>query len=180
MPDREIWALFCNGEEDAFIYVYNKYFSLLFGFGCQFTKDKELVKDCIQEMFIYMRQKRRKNTQIDAIKFYLFVSLRNRITKYLKKNKPFSFITGLQLPEHAFGFENAQDVQIINKQLDEEQSKKLLNALNKLTVKQREAVTYFFYDGLSYEQVAVLMNLKAAKYARKLIYRSLNSLREHF
>jgi len=180
MSDREIWTLFCKGDEDAFIYVYNKYFSLLFGFGCQFTKDKELVKDCIQEMFIYMRQKRRKNTQIDAIKFYLFVSLRNRITKYLKKNKPFSFIRGLQLPEYAFGFETAHEIQIINRQLDEEQSKKLLNALNKLTVKQREAVTYFFYDGLSYEQVAVLMNLKAAKYARKLIYRSLNSLREHF
>ena len=71
------------------------------------------------------------------------------------------------------------EIQLINQQLSEEKSAKLLRALNKLTIKQREAVTYFFYDGLSYSQVAVLMNLKATKSARKLIYRSLNSLREN-
>ncbi len=179
MSDKEIWALFSAGQEDAFIHIYNKYFSLLFGFGCQFTQDKELVKDCIQEMFIYMRQKLKKSSKIDSIKFYLFVSLRNRIVKTLKKNSFLSFVRGVQLPEDAFGFESAHEIQLINQQLSEEKSAKLLRALNKLTIKQREAVTYFFYDGLSYSQVAVLMNLKATKSARKLIYRSLNSLREN-
>jgi len=179
MSDKEIWTLFCSGHEDAFIYVYNKYFSLLFGFGCQFTHDRELVKDCIQEMFIYMRQKLKKSSKVDSIKFYLFVSLRNRILKTLKKNNFLSFVRGVQLPENAFGFESAHEIQLINRQLSEEKSAKLLRALNKLTIKQREAVTYFFYDGLSYSQVAVLMNLKATKSARKLIYRSLHTLREN-
>lgn len=179
-PDKEIWASFCDGNEDAFIFIYNKYFPLLFGYGNQFTSDKELVKDCIQEMFIYMREKLKRSSKIDSIKFYLFVSLRNRIVKTLKKNDVFSFVRGVKLPDDAFGFENAHDLQIINKQLNEENSIRLINALNELTVKQREGITYFFYDGLSYEQVAVLMNLKSAKYARKLIYRALNTLREHF
>lgn len=178
--DKEVWSWFCEGDEDAFIFIYNKYFPLLFGYGSQFTTDKELVKDCIQEMFIYMREKLKKSSKVDSIKFYLFVSLRNRIIKTLKKNDLFSFVRGVKLPEDAFGFEEAHEVQLINKQLDEENSTRLLQALNELTVKQREGVTYFFYDGLSYEQVAVLMDLKSAKYARKLIYRALNTLREHF
>jgi DNA-directed RNA polymerase specialized sigma24 family protein len=38
-------------------------------------------------------------------------------------------------------------------------------------------VQHFYYEGHSYQEVAEIMDLKKVKYARKLIYRSVEALR---
>ena len=181
LTDQEVWRYFVQGNEDAFIFLYHKWFDKLYGYGCQFTTDTEMVKDAIQELFVaYLNTSQRSTINISSIKFYLFTSLRNRLFKTIKKEKFMGFMRSVELPEHAFGFESAHDIKLISQQLDERQSRQLIAALNTLTLKQREAITYYFYEEMSYAQVATIMNLKSAKYARKLIYRAIASLREIF
>ncbi len=47
--DKTIWISFKKGDHAAFNYIYKTYFSVLFNYGRQFTADRELIKDCIQD-----------------------------------------------------------------------------------------------------------------------------------
>jgi hypothetical protein len=76
----EIWQNFKDGEEKAFIWIYKTYFDTLYNYGRQFDLDTEFVKDQIQDLFIYIRNNRKQLADVKSIKFYLFKSLRKKIT----------------------------------------------------------------------------------------------------
>jgi RNA polymerase sigma-70 factor (ECF subfamily) len=68
----------------------------------------------------------------------------------------------------------------INRQIKAEQLEKLNKALKGLNNKEREAIYYFYYEGLSYEQIAEIFNFSHVSSARRLMYRGLNHLRKYF
>ena len=49
--DKEIWNRFKLGDEDALKVIYDNHLSTLYNYGLKFSKDHELVKDCIQDFF---------------------------------------------------------------------------------------------------------------------------------
>lgn len=56
----------------------------MFGYGIKLCNQKELVKDCIQDLFKNLWSRRKKLDHINSPNVYLFVSLRRKILK--KKN----------------------------------------------------------------------------------------------
>src|SRR5690606_36156630 len=74
-----IWEAFKKGNESAFIYIYETYFDQLFVYGKQFTRDEDIVKDAIQDLFITLRKSRAGLGSTDSIKFYLYKSLKRLI-----------------------------------------------------------------------------------------------------
>jgi len=174
--DFTIWLEFKNGSESAFSFIYKKYFDNLLNYGLQFTKDQELVKDLIQDFFIDLREKRGKLGNTDSIKYYLFKSLRRKITKYLKKEKKLTFpINVIQ----SFHVVLSHESILINQQLDQEQAKRLEKAFAKLTPKQREVVFYIFYENLSYKEIASILGLMNIKSARNILYRAIDSIKKN-
>ena len=81
--------MFKEGDDGAFVYIYRVYINLLFTLGLQFTKNEALIKDCLQDFFIELREKRYNLGDTDNIKLYLFKSFRRRIIAYLKKESRF-------------------------------------------------------------------------------------------
>ncbi|MEN7548062.1 sigma-70 family RNA polymerase sigma factor [Rapidithrix thailandica] len=175
--DAVIWKEFRAGSEMAFNYIYKHYFTILYQYGHQFTKDSELVKDAIQELFIELRRNRQNLGPTSSIKFYLYRSLRRKIVRALSKKNRFIFSGHL---ESTYDFEIAlsPEVMMINRQSTAENKKQLEAAFNKLTKRQKEALLYYYYEGLSYEEIASVMNLSKVKYARTLIYRSIDKLKQ--
>ncbi len=57
---------------------------------------------------------------------------------------------------------------------------KLDKALASLSERQREAVYYYFYKGMTYEEVRELLDFKDVKSARNLIYKVVETLRKNF
>ncbi|MBD8488596.1 sigma-70 family RNA polymerase sigma factor [Echinicola sp. CAU 1574] len=177
--EKELWDLFRKGDENAFVIIYKKYANILFNFGCQLTADHSLVKDCLQDFFIYIRQKRERLGPTDAIKPYLFKSFKRRILADLKKqNKQI-------VKESAFDFrkfpvELSYETVYINQQLEKEQIFRLNEALRQLDPKEREAIYYFYFEGLSYDQIAVIFDFSHVSSARRLVYRGLAHLRKYF
>lgn len=57
--DKYIWEAFKNGEEYALSYIYNQNIDFLAFFGKRFTKDENLVIDCIQDLFYEIIQKKK-------------------------------------------------------------------------------------------------------------------------
>ena len=70
------------------------------------------------------------------------------------------------------------EIKLINQSLDEEIKERLSKSMIKLTARQKEAIIYFYYEGMSYPEIADLMGFQSVKSARKLIYRAIEALRK--
>jgi RNA polymerase sigma factor (sigma-70 family) len=175
MKDSSIWEEYKNGNEEAFIYIYSKYVKSLFNYGCHHSNDKDLVKDCIQDLFISLKKKK-VFVNVESIKLYLYKSLRREIIRALTKASKYSLKDDIHFFQK-FDITLSWDQKMIEDQFVEERKQTLMNSVNHLTEKQKEAVLYYFYEGFSYDEISEIMDMTSAKTARKLIYRAIDSLR---
>ena len=176
LSDEVLWEAFKQGDELAFISIYKNYSELLYNYGCKYSTDKELVRDCLQDFFLYLRKNRSGFGETNSIKFYLCKSFKRRVIGYLKKNNnEFSLNEPFALSQCLT--ELSIESIYINKQVKADQLEKLSKALTALENKEREAIYYFYYKGLSYEQIAERFNFSHVSSARRVMYRGLRQLR---
>ena len=58
--DKEIWNAFKGGSLTAYKLIYEKHIDLLFNYGNKITQHKELVEDCMQDLFVDLWIKKSK------------------------------------------------------------------------------------------------------------------------
>lgn len=178
MSDNGIWKEFAKGNSAAFLYIYNKHFDDLYSFGFQFSKDADFIKDCIQDLFVELNQKK-KSRSIKSIKSYLFVSLKRKIIYYQNRSKKFIYKTNL-LDGYDFQMSFSVEDRLINQQFDKERKAKLNKAINTiLTKRQREAIYYLYYERLSIDEMAELMPV-SRRGIQNLVYKAVRILKSHF
>ncbi|MBI0398607.1 RNA polymerase sigma factor [Cyclobacterium marinum] len=173
IDDAKLWQQFKGGSETAFIKIYNENFDVLLSYGCQFSRNQELVEDCIQDVFIYLRQKRKSLGATDCIRFYLMKCMKRKLFDEIKSsNKPLSEI-------HQDGFQVVYSHEdfLIDRQIQKERSDQLNKALSILSRKQREAIYYFYFQSLNYSQISELLGFDHVKSARNLVYKALSMLK---
>ena len=173
--EEEIWAAFKAGHRGALTYIYQKYVNKLFNYGCQFTSDQDLVKDCIQELFIHIIRKKENLSHTDSIRAYLFKSFKRRLIKVIGKEARMS---GKER-KGGFFIEVSPELNFIRDQLSKRQSLLLEKHINQLPEKQREAILLYFYEGIPYSQMAEILHMTKTKSARALLYRAIASLSKH-
>lgn len=177
LTEVELWIAFRAGDEAAFIHIYNQYVNRLFNYGCQFTPDKEMVKDCLQDFFVYLRNNRAGFSDTAYVKLYLLKAFKRRVIDYIKKNNR-EIKKNESYAFFQFPVELSSETLYINRQIQEEQMNKLNKALKNLANKEREAIYCFYYEGLSYKQIAELFDFSHVSSARRLIYRALSQLKK--
>jgi len=177
VSDIKIWEEFKSGNENAFNYIYFVYYNALFNYGHQFSLNRELIKDVIQDLFIELRIKRQNLPVLKySIKAYLFKSVRNKILK--SKKHTFIYINEDEAETKGFDLELSIEDIIIKKEIDDQLLKKLNQAIEKLTKRQREILVYYYYEKLSYEEITSIMGFSKIEHARVLVSRSIKKLKE--
>jgi RNA polymerase sigma factor (sigma-70 family) len=169
--DPEIWELFRNGNQAALTYIYQSYADKMYNYGCQFTNKHELVSDCIQELFTEIITKRKKLGKAFSIKFYLFKSLRRKLFRTMKKEQKLQ-----KGASEGFNILEDASVKFIDQEFSTFQRKIITEECNKLSPRQKEALMLYFYEGLSYKEIALTLEMTRTKSARVLIYRAIDSL----
>ena len=173
--DTEIWKAFKRGDEAAFVFIYQEYFELLVNYCFQFTQNEGLIKDCVQDLFIFMRNKRESVSVTDNIKLYLLRSCRNRLMSYLKKD---STHKSMEAVRNMFVPVPSTEENIIHLQTKELKEERLRMSIKKLSFKEREIIYYFYYQNMDYRSIAELMGYEHVKSARSLLYKALGKLKE--
>ena len=56
ISDEKLWESCLTGDKEAFKEIYCRFYSLLYNYGSKLVSDKDLVKDCIQDIFIKLIQ----------------------------------------------------------------------------------------------------------------------------
>jgi len=155
--------------------VYNEYADALYSYGCKFTDDRELVKDCIHDVFVNLYEKKDIRAILN-LRAYLLRSLKNKLIDELSKKRLISISE--ELP-----FTIPVESSVENAYLENEEHtniKKMVNtALSLLTDRQREAVYLYYIEELDYNSICQLMNMNYQS-VRNLIHRSMLRLREQF
>ncbi|MEC5144999.1 sigma-70 family RNA polymerase sigma factor [Chitinophaga sp. 212800010-3] len=173
--ENDLWAGLCEGSRDAFGEIYRRYFPLLFRYCARFTADRALVMDALQDLFSQLFLQRTGLARNVNVKSYLMVAARRKLFRCLEQPVQPS------LDDNAvqeFALELSPESMLIHRQHSELTSRLLQQKLNALTQRQKEAIYLRFYENLSYEEIADIMLLKEVKYARTLIYRAIDTLKE--
>lgn len=155
--------------------IYREHIGLLINYGLKITDDVDLVKDCIQDLFIEIWKKRSDLADIDQPKFYLLRALRNNLLKDLSRNS-FVSVSELQLSSGALLAEYVE-LEIISKEQQAQISSSLKQQLQKLPKRQQEVIYLRFYQNFSYESIASIMNMNYQS-VLNLMQRSIRSLRK--
>ena len=82
--DNSLSDLFLQGDEKAFIEVYDRYWYKLFLSSYRRTKNKDVAKELVQDLFLKLWEKR-CSLSIVQLENYLFSSIRNATIDYLNK-----------------------------------------------------------------------------------------------
>lgn len=173
--ERILWLRFLKGDDQVLSLIYLQYSNLLFDYGCRFTADKNLVKDCIQEVFCTLIRTRKNLSETDNIRLYLLKSLKRRILRDMKDSGNKTILVNDQ--EYPFDLLLANNIDDQMNELDEEKRRLLSEAMLSLTERQKEAIYLRFNRGLEYEEISFLLNLNYQS-SRALIHRAIEKLRE--
>ena len=176
MTDRQIWDSFKGGSKPALVFIYERYFDALYAYGHQFSRDSEMVKDCIQELFEEINESKERLSHTNSIRHYLYKALKYKILRVLKRS---SKVVSEESYKHglSFDFEISVEQTIINRQLQEDRIRSLNKAIANLTDRQKEVIFYFFYEEFNMDQIRQIMGFKSVKAAQNIVYRAIKHLR---
>lgn len=170
------WKLFLEGDDQAYSWIYTHYIQVLYNYGLQITPDSEIVKDCIQDVFVKIYKAKKKLTVPQNPKVYLMIALKNNIyntfnQERLQKNYAFSL------------YQTEEQLTVKNEFIDQEARHEEMNNIKRmmkiLTPRQREVIYYRFIEELSYDEICQIMGLNYQS-AYNLLQRSLQKIREAY
>ncbi|MDR0506981.1 MAG: sigma-70 family RNA polymerase sigma factor [Dysgonamonadaceae bacterium] len=173
--DYSLWNRFLSGEERAYSAIYERYAKKLIIQGLLFTADRELIKDCVHDIFVKLYRNRTNLKPVNNLKEYLFMALRNTVISTITKQK-ISFESINDWQEY---FQIADSGSIEDNFIDEETlqiNKELMaNTLSKLTIRQKEVVHYRFYENMSIDEISAIMDMNYQS-TQNLLQRALKNL----
>jgi RNA polymerase sigma factor (sigma-70 family) len=149
-----LWDRMRSGDSAALQELYNAYYQYLFGAGFSLCLDKEVTKDCIQDLFLGIWTKRTHLKPVSSVGAYLRICLRRKIIDILKKEQLLGQNISSDEYEKQFSYEDV----IIAFQTEQETKLRLEKALTQLTKKQREVIRLRFFENKNIEEIACLLN----------------------
>lgn len=164
---------FREGSDAAFSKLYNTYVNMLYNYGCRLTTDAELLKDCIQEVFVKIYNKRAELDTVANFKSYILISLKNKLCDESRKRVNLSDVSVDELD--VMSSDNVEKDYIANEKemLDNLFVAKLLN---QLSPRQRKAIILYYIEEKKYEDICAIMEMNYQS-VRNLIHRGITKLR---
>ena len=162
-----------NGDEKAFSSLYNMYAVALLNYGMCLTSDKEMVRDCVHDVFVKLLVKC-KTSKISKVSSYLFISLRNRLTDEFRRGS-FSTDTPINDNKMRRSDDSAEDLFI------RQEDASILHAdvsklFAELTPRQRKACNLYFIEQKKYDEICQILQMNYPC-VRNLVHRGMMKLR---
>jgi len=156
--DEMLWNSFKTGNELALSMLYKKHVQSLYNYGMHTCRDRDLVLDCLQELFSRLWAKREGLSMVHSVKLYLFKSFRRFLFKQIMSKRKITvpFINQSGVFEFLPSFEQT----MIEGEWKAEQLRKLRMCLQSLTKNQREVIFLKFFNELTYVEISEIMEMR--------------------
>ena len=171
-----IWDQFRAGDQRAFTELYQHFVQPLYSYSMGVTSDKELIKDCLHDLFVELWRNHATIGPTTSVKYYLMASIKRKLVRHLEtqlKNHVHHTNYMMDFSEADYSQES-----ILIKYEDEiRTNKQLANCLNMLSKRQREAISLRFFQNMDTEQISDSMKINPQS-VYNLIFGALRVMKE--
>jgi RNA polymerase sigma factor (sigma-70 family) len=178
IKDRDHWLevthRFRSGDRAAFGEIYSGFIDSLLSYGLKITRDHELVKDCIQDIFVNLHKLNPNLHHPEYIEFYLFRSLKNAVNYKFQENKKLEVHPIEEIAAFELRYNIEQEID--DPESDRLRVEKLKRILQTLDPQKRELLFLKFSTGLNYVEIGQLLDMNPDT-VKKQVYRTLDHLR---
>ena len=150
--DYNLWLGLKHGDKEMFLALYKKYYHTLLFIGLKEMKDAQLVKDTIQQLFLYLWEKRETIQEARDVRSYLVTSFLRKLTADWKKSQKAGVLQVVwnSYPED---LQPNPEEKLIKKDEQSHLFKLLMDRINELPHRQKELIVLRFYEGLTYDEI---------------------------
>ncbi len=170
---QHLWTLLKKGNHQAFETIYRQNYPTLFRYAQRLISDRNLADQGVQDLFVRIWESRERLAEVESPRAYLLTALRRELLAQKKSLSLMIPISGQRLASFTY---SPQDL-YIQQEDQENYQQQVASALNKLPIRQREAIYLKFYEELSYPEVAKVMGVQYQSVVN-FIYRGLQALKE--
>jgi RNA polymerase sigma factor (sigma-70 family) len=173
-----LWRRFLSGDSEAFNLLMSSHFRALFQYGSKFSRDKEFVKDCIQDLFLSMWEKRLNLNKDAVVKPYLFASLRRLMHRHVSSK---GRVGDEQLDEvgGSFDIEFSVEQIYIENEATLVRTRQLKHLLDELPKRQKEVVYLKYFQEMDRNQIAEVMDV-TPQTVSNLLQIAIKQLKKHW
>ena len=153
--------------------LYDTHIDNLFMFGTKFTSDRELIKDCIQDVFVRLFNKGKDLDKVDNIESYLYV--RNRINDEFRRQTHLSDDEITDLNMRPLTESEEYDLE----RIDEDNNRQLAMSqyISNLSPRQQQIIHLFYIEERKYDDICQIMGINYQS-VRNLMHRSMSRLKK--
>lgn len=171
--DESLWKLLLKKNVKVLEILYRRHYDLLLNYGMKIYPDRELVRDCIQDLFVKL-QMSGKLSSCDCVRTYLLKAVRNLMLDKLSALKE---TEDIEQTSFSLTIDDTRLSSLFQKSDDELRlSRQLLQAYHLLPANQREAIYLRYVKGLPYKEMAEVLGI-APQSSINLVARALTKLR---
>ncbi len=153
--EKELWEQFLKGDETAFNRILTQYSEKMFNYGYRLCLNEELVKDCIQDIFLRLWNDRSSISPTDSITWYLLKCTKNSVLREMKK-----WYNNEELEnDYFFNVEFDIETKLITDLENQNLGNKIKSLINQLPNRQKEILYLRFYDNLTLPEISELLDI---------------------
>jgi len=139
-----------------FTILFNKHKKRIYNYALKMLNDKMRADDIVQDVFIKLFENLNSIHNKQSIKFWLFKTARNEMMTFYRNTKNKKFITESVDIEN---FEIENKTSLADEIENAELKNLILNELDNMNDDFREVFLLKEYSGLSYKEIASLLNI---------------------
>lgn len=176
LHNKELWRRFLEGDDGAFAEIYTLNVDAMLDYGLHFTPLRDQVKDAIQDVFVTIYNRKNNLNNVENVRLYLFIALKNCLFSFFNKDKHHYMVDTI---EPVFTLESSVEEKYIGLEIEDEKQKYIRQMMNLLSPRQREVIYYRYTEGMSFDEICVLMQMNTQS-VRNLLHRSITKIRETY
>lgn len=175
--DQLLWSALRNGQQKALTDLFVRHHKHLFNYGIKIKPDHDLVKGCIQTLFMNLWERHSHLSSAVSVKAYLLASLRRFVLEEIHRETARTKREQTYLEKKSSDIFTAEEL-LIREETDLKKRKVLQHALNNLSPRQKEVIYLRFYHGLSNSEITGVMEINN-QCVRNLLSDAVRRLRQH-
>ena len=149
--DNMLIEAFQQGDEFAFVALYNRYKGPVYAFCAKMLLDRAAAQDVMQETFVRVYEHRQRLRRAGSFKSWLFTIARNQCLNTLRRSNRYTEFDETAADVHAFDGETP-----FARLMKSEQVELVDRFLKELSPEYREVLVLREYQNLSYDEIAAV------------------------